>query len=428
MKEGTALAIPSRNPNQTKTFMFMLTTAASVILLLVSLLFIFKYFKSKQSLKECQTQLAEKPDMSEFAHEVPHGRVKLNTELGRLTAQAGGVGGRAYEIVYTIDPNLQRKAETVLREFGGRHNLGATPYMGVIVGIEPDTGAVRVMASYESRRKQYFDSRPFSGFLEPLARDSNYPMASVQKIITAAAAMETDGKYKPTMKVKKGRQTFAQAMAKSQNDVFTSVARDISVSKLQEYYRKFDFNRSIRFDLPLAESVFTNTPGAGSGLNGARISPLHAALIAAAIKNNGVMMQPYVVEKVRRGGRSLNETEPEELTRPIKPETAKQLARMMSGTVRKGGTAYNGFGKNIEALEQIDDTPRFIAKTGTVADSCQTNDVTWFVGYTDKDHPDLAFAVLFTVVSTRNLHAVHLAWDFFEARMNAAGKIPKNDR
>lgn len=407
----------------------MLTTIASVVLLAVSIVFIRKYFAAEQSLKECRIDVEERRGMSAFAHDVPHGGVKLDASLGRLTARAGGQGGRAYEIVYTVDPELQRMAETALREFGDKHNLGATPYMGVIVGIEPGTGAVRVMASYESRRKKYFDRRPFSGFLEPLARDSNYPMASIQKIITAAAAIETDGKYKPTLKFKKGKQTFAQAMAKSQNDVFTNVAREISVRKLQEYYGRFYFNRGIRFDLPLTESVFTNTPGAGSGLNGARVSPLHAALVAAAVKNNGVMMQPYVVEKIRRNGRTVSEAEPDELARPVKPETAAQIARMMAGTIRRGGTAYNGFGKNIEALEKLqEDTPRFIAKTGTVADSCQTNDVTWFVGYTDRDNPDLAFAVLFTVVSTRNLHAVHLAWDFFEARMNVAGKIPENDR
>ena len=419
--EVRSLSNSYNNQNHLKAKLFMGTTVATIILFVMVVWLFVKNNKTTNALQQLQEQQMQSEAIDPLQLDIPHGRVGLDAARNRLVGRTGGENG--FEITYTIDPGLQKRAENVLQQFGEKHQLSSVPYMGAIVGLDAKTGAVRVMASFESRRARYYRSRAFAGFLEPLARNSNYPMASIQKIITASAALEKGNTYSPKTRFGASRTTFAQAMAKSDNTVFAKVARAVRPEGLMQFYDKYYFNRKIPFDLPLTESVFAiampdgDIAGAGSGLTGARVSPLHAALIAATVKNKGLLMKPYVVESISRKGMHVYKAEPVELARPVSKDTAKALARMMQGTTRKGGTGYNGFGKPLEEAK-IKNAPRFVSKTGTVGDNCQTNNITWFVGYVDRGNPDIAFAVLFAIVSTKNFHAVDLAWDFFGAGLN----------
>jgi peptidoglycan glycosyltransferase len=432
-----------KNSNQFKTTLFMATTLATVLLAFALVFLFVKHARQSREFNAFRDNIEEREKKSRILSEVPHGGVRLDEKRNRIVGRV-----EDYTFVYTVDPRLQNMAEEALRAFGQKHNLGSEEYAGSIVGVDASTGAVKVMASYESRRSEFFAASPWSGLLDPMARNSTFPMASIQKIVTAAAGVGLGVTTPETVEVCRGamhvggrtiasytgstsgKMSLGQAMATSCNTIFAQIALDLSRDKLEAAYRKFMFNRRLEFDLPVAESVFTvpdqefSLAEAGSGLGGARVSPLHVALVSAAVQNKGVMMRPYLVDRIERGKELIRKAEPAPLSEPMTKDTADKVALLMEGTIEQGGTGYNGFGKPMLDQGLRRDVP---AKTGTVYGACKSLKVTWFVGFVADGKPDIAFAVLLTNRVGVNLHATELAWDFFETVFHDK-KIQKHDR
>lgn len=65
------------------------------------------------------------------------------------------------------------------------------------------------------------------------------------------------------------------------------------------------------------------------------------ALVGCAIANNGVINQPYLVEKIRNAsGETSYTAQTSELARPISSDIAKRVATVLEGVVKRGtGTA-----------------------------------------------------------------------------------------
>ena len=62
------------------------------------------------------------------------------------------------------------------------------------------------------------------------------------------------------------------------------------------------------------------------------MTPLQMAMVAGTIANDGVVMRPYVVDRiVSPSGDVVVRTKPEDLGRAVKPETAQAVAEMMRG-------------------------------------------------------------------------------------------------
>ena len=71
------------------------------------------------------------------------------------------------------------------------------------------------------------------------------------------------------------------------------------------------------------------------------VTPLQMAMVAAGVANKGVVMNPYVVDRIEQPNGSLvTRTLPSQLGRAIKPQTAAELNSMMQAVVTGGtGTA-----------------------------------------------------------------------------------------
>ena len=127
----------------------------------------------------------------------------------------------------------------------------------------------------------------------------------------------------------------------------------------------------------------------GFGQQEDQMVPLHMAMVAAAVANNGVMMKPYVVGSTSDSqGRTLTRTQPEEWLRPISPETAATLNSLMQ-SVATDGTA--------SCCLQLDGGVPVAAKTGTA----QLNEAgqpersnAWIVAFAPADQPRYAVAVV----------------------------------
>lgn len=351
---------------------------------------------------------------------IPETGVKLDRGTGKLVAEMD-----ESRYTFTIDPKLQALAEELLQKYD--------PMTGAIFGVDPKTGAIRVAAVYVRKRSEYMKSHKYESFLDPVARDGNYPMASIAKIVTSAAAFKA-GLFKPDSvfqctgrTVTKGGSvndavgemhgpiTLAEAMAKSCNSTFAKVALEVGRGPLLEQFDKFLFNKPIDFDLPLIESkaAFPDTEyslaRAGAGWEGAWMSPVHAAMIAATIRNQGKMPRAYFVESVE--GKTSYKAQSEIIAKPVSPEVAEQIGSMFDGTVHvQGGTAYKGFYKG--GKYQAGGI-RVVGKTGSLNGNSDSEAFTWFIGYVEEGEPDIAFATMIINDINWTIKAASFTGQFF---------------
>ena len=233
-----------------------------------------------------------------------------------------------------------------------------------------------------------------------------YPAASLFKIVSAAAALETAGftpdraviytgrkhtLYKRQLKKKTGRYStktsFREAFGSSINSVFGKMGiYDLSRSVISEYADRFLFNRLISFDFPVEQST-VNVPDDDYGLaeitsgfnRVTLISPLHAALLASAVANNGIMMAPRLIERVfNDSGELLYQSRPGLLGSPISRGTAKDLKVLMRDTVLNGTCrkSFRALRRN-KAFREVE----LGAKTGTINDKLDRFKYDWLTVY-----------------------------------------------
>jgi peptidoglycan glycosyltransferase len=115
------------------------------------------------------------------------------------------------------------------------------------------------------------------------------------------------------------------------------------------------------------------------------VTPLQMAMIAAGVGNAGIVMRPWVVEKVvSPQGKTVSRTEREQLGRAVGPVNARDIADMMVSAVQGGtGTAAQISGYRIGG------------KTGTAETGVAGRNTTWFIAFAGRPgkRPEVAIAV-----------------------------------
>jgi len=304
-------------------------------------------------------------------------------------------------ILFTIDPTLQMRVEEITRSKD-------VPY-GVFVAIEPKSGKILAMSGYSSVDTAWGNDPYFN----------LYPMASLFKIITAAAALELKkvepetlfayrgGSYSENPKywgVNPGQSTqsmpLSLALGKSINPVFGRLASDyVGVDTIMTYAQRFGFNQTLFPGTPVIPSRAAvpnddsqlRLMGAGLGRE-VKISPLHAAVIIAAIANQGKMMTPLLAQEIRdKGGNILYSIQSRSIRKLVVKETADQLTRMMLTTVTKG-TSRKAFhdlrGRPLLASINV------AAKTGSINGTEPSGHYSWFAAFAPVEDPQIAIVAL----------------------------------
>jgi peptidoglycan glycosyltransferase len=116
------------------------------------------------------------------------------------------------------------------------------------------------------------------------------------------------------------------------------------------------------------------------------VTPLQNAMVAAAIANDGVLMQPYLVDRLE--GPDLAEisiTAPAELRRAVSPQVAAKLSDLM--------VAAEKFTQQDGAIPGV----QIASKTGTAehgTDPRNTPPHAWYIAFAPAESPRVAVAVL----------------------------------
>ncbi len=305
----------------------------------------------------------------------------------------------------TLDARLQHEATRILER-------GKVP-VGAIVVMDIHTGDVLALAD---RYKADHPAAPKLSEDGPknLALRAFAPAASVFKVVTAAALLEAGVSGSANFAYVAGHRrvgeehvaepppgsptaTIGEGLSKSLNGLFARLSSEkLDHDALENICNRFLFNQVVPF-AALTEASVAQVPRnalerarMSAGFFHSKLTPLHAAVVAAAIANGGIMPAPRIVTSLT-GPDGVLESAPEPTTlgKAIEPATARELAKMLRNTT-EDGTAHRSFSKVPKSLEGVD----VAGKTGTLTDDTTRTDYTWFVGFAPADNPKVAFAVL----------------------------------
>ncbi len=329
-------------------------------------------------------------------------------------------GDRKKAIVqYSFDPTLQAQIENLFNSY--------RPDYGAFVALHAESGRVLSMVSYTEKANAKKSGENF-------ALRATFPSASIFKVVTAAAAIAEKKFTADTVlsfnggnhtlyksNVLKGgvnrwtrHITLKEAFGKSVNTVFGRIgAFTIGAEGLREYAGRFGFNRKIAADLPVQEGraeIPDDSWGLAESASGftrhTTMSPLQGALIAAAVANDGVMMEPYAVESVHDSdGELLYRAVPKMEKRTLDLKTASEIRELMRQTVASGTSrkSFRGFFKGALADLEVG------GKTGSLTGTDPRGKYDWFVGYAGYGKDRIAIAALTISEKTWRVKSSHVA-------------------
>jgi peptidoglycan glycosyltransferase len=193
--------------------------------------------------------------------------------------------------------------------------------------------------------------------------------------------------------------TMVEVFARSCNIPFAQMAIDLGPERMVAGTQAWGIGERIPIDLPrpVASSFgevedFTEALPllaiGGFGQGNDLMVPVHMAMVASTVANNGRMMAPHVVDVTRyHDDTVLDRTEPSVWRTPISPGTAATLNQLMVGVVN------NGTGRQMQLANGI----QAAAKTGTA----QLNNTgepershAWIIGFAPAEAPRYAIAVM----------------------------------
>lgn len=331
-------------------------------------------------------------------------------------------------VITTLNANLQQVAYDAL---GG--------YRGAVVAIEPSTGKVLAMVSRPAYDPNSVDKdwKSLTDDVEkaPLlnrAAQGLYPPGSTFKILTSLEYMrENPTSYKNYSytcngkieyegmnihcynKKVHGKEDLLKSFSKSCNTSFSNIGKGLNYDSFFSLCQSFLFNQKLPVEMHSSVSSFALKKGVSGikegmqtaiGQGNTLISPLQNALISTSIANGGVMMKPYVVDRIENAnGNIVKHYSPQILAKPMNPEEAAFIGKMMRSVVTDGtGTKLKNMSKKVAG------------KTGS-ADNSGGSAHAWFVGYAPYDNPEIVVSVIVENVGSGSEYAVPIAKKILEA-------------
>lgn len=313
-----------------------------------------------------------------------------------------------YDVSLTIDSNIQSIVEKHLSQAVDEYKCES----GITIAMNPSTGKILAMADYPSydcnnqnQPNSYlaktWDSLSSEKKNEALYRmwtpkavTDEYEPGSVFKIVTSSIALEenvvdtdtvnfncTGAYYVPgesrPIKCHKypnshGLQSLRQALENSCNPAFVDLGLRIGKNRTYKYYEAYGFfektgislsgepKSGIFYDINKINDHELGTMSFGQRFT---ITPLQMITAASAIANDGVLLQPQIVDHITNTDTGEVTTfTPNEVRKVISKETADKVASMMESVVEIGT------GKKVKYDDSIKDSMSGYSiggKTGT---------------------------------------------------------------
>lgn len=300
----------------------------------------------------------------------------------------------------TIDQTIQEIAYNSLGD-----------HIGSIVVMDPRNGEVLAMVSKPSYDPNTLD-QDWNTLIQnndaPLLNRSSqgaYRPASTMKIVSSdvilRSGINTNYYDSGTVKIQNydiknygdysyGNVNLRTALMNSLNTYFAAKVDEIGKKPYKEVAEKYMFNKNYKFDIekinakiPFDDLNQVDMAMTGFGYGKTRVTPLHMAMIASTIANEGKMMQPRLVRNVvNKDGKIIKESKSEVLSDVTSSDIANTIRDYMVDVVNYG-TANKAYLQSVQIA----------GKSGTVDKKGGGVDV-WFIGFAPAYDPKLAFAIV----------------------------------
>ncbi len=341
----------------------------------------------------------------------------------RLADFFTGRNPRGGNVVTTLVPRVQQAAWDAMQ------NGCNGPCKGSVVALEPSTGKILAMVSapsYNPNLLSTHDTEAQGHSWEQLRDDPNspmtnraiserYPPGSTFKVITTAAALQagiseneqltaapriplpnstaTLENYGGTPCGNAPKAPLREAFERSCNTAFVELGMRLGGNALRDTADAFGFD-SPPDPIPLQVAESTMGPMSDIGAVGmssmgqkdVAVTPLQNAMVAATVANDGVLMRPYLVDRLEGPDLAdISNTAPVEQRRALPAEVAAKLTDLMIGAEK--------FTQQDGAIPGV----QIASKTGTAehgTDPRNTPPHAWYIAFAPAQAPKVAIAVL----------------------------------
>jgi cell division protein FtsI (penicillin-binding protein 3) len=303
----------------------------------------------------------------------------------------------------TIDSYIQAILEDELKKGVEKH----LAEYGTGIIIDPKTGAIKAMANYPTYDPNYPGSNENENRRNFAISDMVEP-GSTFKLVTAIAAVEQDKvDFDEVFETPEsgeveihgltlrdhdplGDMTFQEVIQKSSNVATAEIAMRLKPQVFYQYARNLGFGSETNIDLSGEVAGILNKPYDWSLVSLPWMShgyevlatPLQVTQAYAAFANEGLLMRPYLVDRIEdQNGNIVLDNEPVEIRRVARKKTLQKILPVFESVVTDSGT---GEWAQIEGL-------RIAGKTGTAKKVYQgrysNKYLASFVGFFPAENP-----------------------------------------
>ncbi|MCM3501012.1 penicillin-binding transpeptidase domain-containing protein [Microbacterium sp. P26] len=339
-----------------------------------------------------------------------------NQFFSRIDRAITGKAPRGSNVEVSVDATVQKAAWDAMGDL-----------QGAVVAIEPSTGRILAMVSkpgFDTNTLASHDTDAVNAAYDQLVADPSKPLdnraiagdlnppGSTFKLVVASAALAS-GKYTPdsafpnvaaytlpdsTNVVSNAgggacgegdTVTIATALRLSCNIPMAELAVELGADAIRAEAEKYGFNSTFSTPLESTASTYPSNPNApqtalsGFGQGDVRATPLQMAMVSAGIANDGVVMNPRMIDRVINTDLSVSDQGSDsEFGRALEPDVNAQMVSMMTANVQDGAASN----ARIDGVQVA-------GKTGTAENDSRPYTL-WFTGFAPADDPQVAVAVV----------------------------------
>ncbi|MFJ6651749.1 peptidoglycan D,D-transpeptidase FtsI family protein [Microbacterium sp. NPDC091313] len=349
--------------------------------------------------------------------------------FSRIERIVTGQPPRGSNVEITVDPAVQRAAYDALGDL-----------QGAVVAIEPSTGLILAMVtspSFDTNALASHDSNAVASTYDTLVSDPTNPLynraiggnlnppGSTFKLVVASAALASGNYTRDSQFPNVAEYTLpgtstsirnagggtcgggetvsiADALRLSCNIPMAELAVQLGDDAIRDEAKKYGFDTSFSIAQGLTASdsqqPLSSTPSVyptealsddktaltGFGQGDVRATPLQMAMVSAGIANDGVVMNPRIVDSVIAPDLTVEQPfESTEFGRALESDAASEMTSMMVANVQDGAAS----GARIEGVDVA-------GKTGTAENGNTRPYTLWFTGFAPANDPQVAVAVV----------------------------------
>ncbi len=317
-----------------------------------------------------------------------------------------------HSLQLTLDRSLQYVAEKelarVIKEFKAKS--------GSVVVMEPASGRILALANQPNYNPNLPNKSRTSSRRNRAVTDMYEPGSTFKPFLLAGALEEKivrpnqktyceNGRYEVGGKVirdtkKHHKLTLTEMLKYSSNIGFAKLGKALERERFYSYIRDFGFGEPTGVDLPGEVSGLLRSPSRwfeidlaaisfGQGLS---ITPLQIATAMSAIANGGVLMEPYLVERIINAkGETADRRLPQVRRRVVSEQTAKLVREMMVAVTEPGGTGTRAALPGYRVAGKTGTAQKVDPVTGGYSIDKR---VSSFIGFVPAESPALVISVV----------------------------------